>query len=173
VPLPGDAHLHHKGVSQGVTGTPARARYIRRSGRRANLRQDFLHGDRTWPSVRGRTRPASPTGARFCRIEGVARSHAYALIGMFTRNLRAGRRPRRSATQHRYSYPGHAECRIFATARVSRPPPLMNPDQPILCGSPFRRPAPPKVCAAATNYTLESLAPEGMGQATASLPAGN
>jgi len=39
----------------------------RRSGRQANLRRDFLHCEPPGPSVRGRTRPASPTGALFCR----------------------------------------------------------------------------------------------------------
>src|SRR6266536_2126029 len=42
-----------------------------------------------------------------------ASTHAYALIGMFTRSLRVDRRLRRSASQHRHSYPGHADRLLF------------------------------------------------------------
>ena len=52
----------------------------RRYGRQADLRPDFLHGDRTGRSAR----TASLADVRLCRNEYFIRAHTYARTGILT-----------------------------------------------------------------------------------------
>jgi hypothetical protein len=61
--------------------------------------------------------PTDPTNSRICRIEGVGSTHAYALIGIFTRNDK-GHNDR--ATQYLHLRPGMPNSEYLWLSAVSR-----------------------------------------------------